>query len=88
MDVPPSVTALAEALVSEGAVPIAAATDSLHIAVAAVHGMDYLVTWNCRHIANAEKEQHIRDVCTRHGWKCPEICTPEQLMPPDGGATL
>ena len=73
--------ALAGALLSEGAVPEKARTDAAHIAVAAVHGMDFLVTWNCRHIANAEMEPHIREVCLRHGWHCPVICTPEQLLP-------
>jgi len=64
-----------------------ARTDAAHIAIAAVHGMDFLVTWNCRHIANAEKEPHIREVCARHGWRCPEICTPEQLLPKEEGET-
>ncbi len=73
--------ALAGALLAEGAVPEKARTDAAHIAVAAVHGMDFLVTWNCRHIANAEMEPRIREVCLRHGWRCPEICTPEQLLP-------
>ena len=76
--------ALAGSLMTEGAVPEKARTDAAHIAVAAVHGMDFLVTWNCRHIANAEMEPRIRDVCARHGWRCPEICTPEQLLPKEG----
>ncbi len=79
--------ALAIALLAEGAVPEKARTDAAHIAVAAVHGMDFLVTWNCRHIANAEKEPHIREVCALHGWRCPEICTPEQLLPKEEGET-
>ena len=79
--------ALAAALLAEGAVPEAARTDASHIAVAAVHGMEFLVTWNCRHIANARKEPHIREVCLRHGWPCPVICTPEQLMPEPEGET-
>ncbi len=73
--------ALASELLSEGAVPEKARTDAAHIAVAAVHGMSFLVTWNCRHIANAEMEPRIREVCVRHGWRCPTICTPEQLLP-------
>lgn len=84
-ELPASATAesLAAALLAEGAVPEIAKTDAGHIAIAAVHGMDFLVTWNCRHIANAEKEPHIREVCERHGWRCPVICTPEQLLPID-----
>jgi len=74
------VTDLAVALIAEGAVPAVAETDALHIAVAAVHGMNFIVTWNFRHIANATMVPLIRDVCQRHGWPCPEICTPEQLL--------
>jgi len=81
LDITPHVTELADALVAEGAVTAVAETDALHIAVAAVHGMDFLVTWNCRHIANAEMEPRIREICLRHGWRCPEICTPDQLLP-------
>ncbi len=77
--------ALAAALLAEGAVPEKARTDAAHIAVAAVQGMDFLVTWNCRHIANAEMKPLIREVCLRHGWRCPEICTPEQLLPKEKG---
>jgi hypothetical protein len=76
---PPRVTELAAALIAEGAVPAIAGTDALHIAIATVHGMDFLVTWNLRHIANAVTGPLIREICLRHGWRCPEICTPEQL---------
>ncbi len=47
----------------------------------------FLKTWNCRHIANAEMEPYLREVCERHGWRCPVICTPEQLLPPAEGET-
>ena len=71
---------LAMQLIQEGAVPVAAAEDALHVALAAVHRMDYLLTWNCRHIDNAEKKPAIRSVCAILGYPCPEICTPEELM--------
>ncbi len=45
-----------------------------------MHTVDYLVTWNCRHIDNAETKPLIRSVCAAHGYTCPEICTPEELM--------
>ncbi len=83
----PRAEALSVALIEEGAVPAVARMDAAHIAIAAVHGMDFLVTWNCRHIANAEMEPRIREVCERHGWHCPVICTPEQLLPPAEGET-
>ncbi len=71
---------LAEKLVSEGIVPPKAATDAAHIAVAAVNEMDYLLTWNCTHIANAEIMKRIYSLCEREGYNCPVICTPAELM--------
>jgi len=71
---------LAAALLAEGALPSAAEDDATHIALAAVHSMDYLLTWNCRHIDNAETKPIVRSVCATHGYACPEICTPEELM--------
>ena len=75
-----AVLSLSKALIRAGAVPPKALGDSLHIAVAAVHGMDYLLTWNCRHIDNAEVKPIIRSVCAVNGYACPEICTPQELM--------
>ncbi len=72
--------ALARRLIDRGAVPSQAAADALHIALATVHGMDYLLTWNCRHIANAEIRQAVASVCELHGYEPPVICTPEELM--------
>lgn len=71
---------LAATLVASGAVPRKAGEDALHIAVAAVHGVDYLLTWNCKHIANASMRQAIERVCREAGYEPPVICTPEELM--------
>jgi hypothetical protein len=71
---------LADALVREGVIPKESVEDSLHIAVAAVNGMDYLLTWNCRHIANAALRARIEYVVESRGYLCPIICTPEELM--------
>lgn len=71
---------LSKALIQEGALPSKALDDSLHIALTVVHRVDYLLTWNCRHIANAEMKPVVRKVCTAHGYSCPEICTPQELM--------
>ena len=71
---------LSKKLLADGAVPIKAVDDSLHIAIAAVHGVDYLLTWNCRHIDNAELKPLIRHICIQQGHICPEICTPQELM--------
>jgi predicted nucleic acid-binding protein len=59
--------------------PGRAAADALHIATAAVHGMDYLLTWNCTHVANAALRGRIEAVCRDAGIEPPAICTPEEL---------
>lgn len=71
---------LAAKLVESRAVPRTSAEDALHIAVAAVHGVDYLLTWNCKHIANATMRQAIEGACREAGYEPPVICTPEELM--------
>jgi hypothetical protein len=71
---------LAERLIREGVVPQKAATDAAHIAVAAVHEVDYLLTWNCKHIANAEIMRKMYRLCKAEGFNCPVICTPAELM--------
>ena len=70
---------LANALLSDTAVPRNSFDDALHIATAAVNGMDFLVTWNCKHIANAVTRPIIRRTCEKLGYVCPEICTPDEL---------
>jgi hypothetical protein len=62
---------LTEKLLSAGVVPLKAATDAAHIAVAAVHEVDYLLTWNCKHIANAEIMRKIYRLCKAEGFDCP-----------------
>lgn len=59
------------------------AEDALHIAVAAVHGLDFLLTWNCKHIANAMMRSAIERVCREAGYEPPVICTPEELTSDD-----
>lgn len=77
---------LAQAFVKGKALPPSAQDDAAHIALAAVHNIDYLLTWNCRHIANAETRPLVRSVCESKGYACPEICTPEELMGGDSHA--
>jgi hypothetical protein len=76
----PSALALAKDLVQAGALPEKAGDDALHIAVAATQGIPYLLTWNCRHMANATMRPVIESVCARNGFKAPIICTPEELL--------
>jgi predicted nucleic acid-binding protein len=72
--------ALAKELIQAGALPAKAADDALHIAVAAMNGIPYLLTWNCRHLANATMRPLIEEVCEAKGVKAPIICTPEELL--------
>jgi predicted nucleic acid-binding protein len=71
---------LARDLIESGSLPRKAARDALHISIAAVHGIDYLVTWNFTHIANAEMTARIAEICHFSGLECQNICTPEELM--------
>ena len=71
---------VAESLVGHGIVPAKAAEDALHIAVATVSGVDYLLTWNCRHIANPEMQRCIADHLEPIGLFLPFIGTPEELL--------
>ena len=80
LDVTEEVRQLGRALVAEGPIPEGAEIDAYHIAVAAVNGMDYLLTWNCKHIANAVIRPQIEAVCRNHGFEPPIICTPQELM--------
>lgn len=70
---------LAGALLRVGCIPTNAAADAMHVAVAAVNGMDYLVTWNCTHINNATMRERIAACCASLGYRCPVICTPQEL---------
>ena len=76
------VAALAKRLMQRGALPPKARLDAVHVAVAAVNGMDYLLTWNLRHLANAAFRGKIEGVCRDAGTVPPIICTPEELMEP------
>lgn len=71
---------LKETLLAEAALPRKAELDALHIAVATVHGLDYLLSWNLRHIANAVMLPRIYQICRREGFEPPFVCTPPELM--------
>ena len=70
---------LAKRLVNEELIPETSTEDALHIALATVHGMDFLLTWNFRHINNAEMKTKIRAAIEALGYECPIICSPEEL---------
>lgn len=72
--------ALAAKLLLGAALPQKAKADALHIGIATVHGMDYLLTWNCTHIANAIMRPKIESICRAAGYEPPVICTPPELV--------
>ncbi len=72
--------ALTEALLRGGGVPLTEPRDAAHIAIAAAHGVEFLVTWNFRHIGNAERRRDIERICTAAGFDPPIICSPENLL--------
>jgi hypothetical protein len=73
---------LAEALLQCGALPPNAEIDAVHVGIAAVNGIDYLLTWNLRHLANAIIRGKIEQAVREAGLAPPIICTPEELMEP------
>lgn len=79
----PKVAVLARRLLQCGALPPTARLDAAHVAVAAVNGIDFLVTWNLRHLANAMVRGKIEAMCRDAGTVPPIICTPEELGEPD-----
>lgn len=80
LEVTEDIRFLGKLLITQGPIPIKAEIDAYHIAVAAANGMDYLLTWNCTHIANAAMRSKIEATCRSHGFEPPVICTPQELM--------
>jgi hypothetical protein len=76
----PEAVALADALVADGVLPAVAAVDSLHLAMATVHRMDVMLTWNCRHLANADILVRASRYLRKKAYDLPLVCTPEVLM--------
>ncbi|MDE0399906.1 MAG: hypothetical protein OXL96_19100 [Candidatus Poribacteria bacterium] len=71
---------LVEKLLDSGAAPRNARPDAQHIAIATGHGVDYLVSWNHKHIVNENKREYINQVCQEAGFQPTTICTPIELM--------
>ena len=86
LDLDDDVRSLARKLVEEGPLPEKAALDALHIAVSATNEMDYLLTWNMKHIANAAMRNQIEQICRSSGYEAPIMCTPEELMEDENDA--
>jgi predicted nucleic acid-binding protein len=79
-DVTPAARELAARLLLEFGLPAKANADALHIAVAAANGIDYLLTWNCTHLANAFMIPRVERICRAAEFQPPYICTPQELM--------
>ena len=71
---------LASEFIAKSNLPPKASDDAIHIAVATVHALDYLLTWNSKHMANAQIQRKLFDICSHLGYKLPIICTPYELM--------
>lgn len=80
LEITDDATALAAALLAGGGFPQKARIDAFHVTIATVHGMDYLLSWNCRHIANATLRGKIESICRDAGFEPPVICTPLELV--------
>lgn len=80
LEIDEEVIDLAEKIMATGLIPAKAATDAAHIAIASKHGMDFLVTWNCTHIANAEILAKVNYAVFENGFYLPTICTPDELF--------
>jgi hypothetical protein len=79
LDMTGEVTVLVNELLGKGILPPKAGSDAVHIAVATVHRIDYLLSWNCKHIANAHVRKMTERVFRALGYEAPVICTPEEL---------
>lgn len=80
LDLSPDVFRISQDLLDREIIPSKAADDAIHIAVASVHETDYLLTWNCKHIANPHLRRRIIDCLSAHGLRATIICTPEDLI--------
>lgn len=83
LDIDEDARLLAERIIAGRAIPADYPEDALHIAVAAVNGMDVLVTWNFAHLNNPFTRRAVRRIVEREGYSCPEICSPQELLEVD-----
>ena len=74
------VQGLAAQFLAQSSLPAKARVDAIHIAAATIHGMDYLLTWNCKHIANAQMQRKLAEISLDFGYVLPILCTPNELM--------
>jgi hypothetical protein len=77
---PEALSATAQYYIEQKAMPDGAGGDAYHLAMAALHGIEYLLTWNCQHLANASKQRHLTVLNTRLGLLMPIVTTPLTLL--------
>ncbi len=80
LDLNQAVLDLAEQFLGRSNLPAKADVDAIHIAAATVHGMDYLLTWNCKHIANAQIQRKLAEISFDLGYELPILCIPYELL--------
>jgi hypothetical protein len=80
LELTPEAAELAAALIQRLPLPPRAGADAAHIAVATCHRIEFLLTWNCTHIANASLRTRIEKICREQGYSAPVLCTPEELI--------
>jgi predicted nucleic acid-binding protein len=80
LEVNEAVQDLATQFLTKSNLPPKAADDAIHIAVATIYSLDYLLTWNCKHIANAQIQKKLVQISFDAGYELPTICTPYELM--------
>lgn len=83
LPVSPEAAGLAAALIRERVMPGPLAGDALHVATAVIHAMQFVLSWNVRHLANPNKVRHLSTVCLRLGFVPPQIVTPDLLWESD-----
>ena len=80
LDLTEAVNDVAKAIMHSALLPQKATRDAVHIAVSSVHSIDILLTWNCRHIANAAIMKELGAIVAECGYEMPILCTPEELL--------
>ena len=80
VETPGEAERLSGAFMATGALPSRAQSDAAHLAIATAVNADYLLTWNCRHLANAQILRRLEREAQKQGWRLPKVCTPPELM--------
>ena len=80
LDIEEEARAVAETILAGKGIPLEYPEDALHIAVAAINGIDVVVTWNFAHLSNPFTRMMVRQIVQNEGYICPEVCSPEELL--------